>query len=70
MMKKKTIYKIAGIGCLHSFLYLYFIPFVILPAFGNNGLKITIAKAVAISFAIISTILIGKYNRSDKDEKN
>jgi hypothetical protein len=69
-MKKKTIYKILGIGCLHTFLYLYLIPFVILPVYGKNGLQLAIAIAVAISIIIIITILIGKSNRSNKDEKN
>ncbi|MCP3898562.1 MAG: hypothetical protein GY707_02380 [Desulfobacteraceae bacterium] len=69
-MKKKNIYKILSIGCLHTFLYLYLIPFVIWPAFGKNGLKITIAIAIAISITIIITILIEKSNRSNKDEKN
>ena len=69
-MEKKTIYKIAGIGCLHTFLYLYFIPFVIVPAFGKSGLKIAVAIAIGISIIIIITIFIEKSNRSNKDEKN
>ena len=69
-MKKKNIYKLITIGCLHTFLYLFFIPFVIFPAYGKNGIKITVAIAVAISITIIITILIEKSNRSDKHGKN
>ena len=69
-MKKKTIYKIAGIGCLHTFLYLYFIPFVIFPAFGKNGLKLVVTIAIAVSIIILITIFIEKSNRSKKDGKN
>ncbi len=69
-MKKKNIYKILSIGCLHTFLYLYLIPFVIIPTFGKKGLKVAIAIAIAISITIILTIVIEKSNRSNKDEKN
>jgi len=55
-MKRKTIYKIAGIGSLHTFLYIYLIPFVIFPAFGENGLKFAVAVAIAISIIILITI--------------
>ncbi len=69
-MKKKTIYKVAAIGCLHTFLYIYFVPFVIFPAYGKDGLKIAVAVAVVISISIIITIFIKKPERSNKDEKN
>ncbi|MCD4744494.1 MAG: hypothetical protein K8R67_18680 [Desulfobacteraceae bacterium] len=69
-MEKKTLYKIASIGCLHIFLYLYLIPFIIVPTFGNSGLKMAIAIAIGISMIIIVTIFIEKSNRSNKDEKN
>jgi hypothetical protein len=69
-MKKKTIYKLICIGGLHTFLYLYLIPFVIFPVYGNSGLKVAVAIAIAISITIIMTILIEKSNRSKKDEKD
>ncbi len=69
-MEKKTIYKIVSIGCLHTFLYLYLIPFVIFPAFGKNGLKLAVAIAIAISIIILITIFIEKSNRSNKYGKN
>ena len=59
-MKKKTIYKIISIGCMHTFLYLYLIPFVIYPAFGKNGLKFAVVIAITISIAILITIFYGK----------
>jgi len=69
-MKKRTTFKILGIGCLHTFLYLYLIPFVIFPKFGKNGLKLTVAVAIAISIIILVTIFIERSNRSKKDEKD
>ena len=69
-MKKKTIYKIVSIGCLHTFLYLYLIPFVIFPAFGKNGLKLIVAIAIAVSIIILTTIFKEKSDRSKKDGKN
>ena len=69
-MKKKTIYKIVSIGCLHTFLYLYLIPFVIFPAFGKNGLALTVVITIAISIIILITIFIEKSNRSQKYGKN
>ncbi len=72
MMKKKTIYKFIFIGCMHTFLYLYLIPFVIFPMFGKDGLKFAVAIAVCISIIILTTIFIQKKtsNRSNENEKN
>ena len=69
-MKNKNIYKIIIIGCLHIFLYIYLIPFVIMPAYGNNGLKISVIVALAISVTIIITILTDKKTGSKNNGKN
>ena len=60
-MKKKIIVRIVGIGILHSVLYLYLVPFVIYPKFGNNGFQFTVIVAIMISIAIFSTIFISKH---------
>jgi hypothetical protein len=62
-MKKKLILRILGIGVMHIVLYLYIVPFVIYPRFGNNGFKFTIAVAITISIAILGTILLEKKNK-------
>ena len=59
-MKKKTIFRIAGIGLFHMVLYLYIVPFVIYPKFGRNGYKFAVAVAVIISIAVLGTIFIEK----------
>ncbi len=60
MMKKSAVLRIVGIGTLHMFLYLWLVPFVIYPRFGDSGLKMTVAVAVLVSVAVIATLFIGK----------
>ncbi len=57
-MKKKLILKIIGIGVFHAVLYLYFVPFVIYPKFGNNGFQFAVIIAIIISIAIFSIMFI------------
>ncbi len=64
--KKKIIMRILGIGAFHAFLYLYLVPFVIYPKFGNHGFQFTIIIAIIISIAIFGTMFISKQNRGDK----
>lgn len=59
-MKKNLIVRILGIGVFHAFLYLYLVPFVIYPKFGNNGFQFTIIVAIIISIAIFGTMFISK----------
>ena len=61
-MKKRVVLRFVGIGALHTFLYLWFVPFVIYPRFGDSGLKMTVAVAVLISIALILTLFICKKN--------
>jgi len=60
MMKRSAVLRILGIGTLHMFLYLWLVPFVIYPRFGESGLKMTVAVAVVVSVAVIATLFIGK----------
>jgi hypothetical protein len=62
-MKKKIIFRIVSIGFFHTFLYLYLVPFVIYPKFGDNGLQLTIVIAIIISIAIFGTMFISKQNK-------
>ena len=62
-MKKKLIIRIIGIGAFHAFLYLYLVPFVIYPKFGNNGFQFAVVIAIIISIAIFGTMFISKQNR-------
>jgi hypothetical protein len=62
-MKKKIIWRFVGIGIFHAVLYLYVVPFVIYPRFGNNGFKFTILVAIIISIAVLGTILLEKKNK-------
>ena len=52
--------RIVGIGIFHMFLYMYLVPFVIYPRYGNNGLVFTVVTAVIISIAVLGTLWIGK----------
>ncbi len=65
-MKKKLIIRIIGIGAFHAFLYLYLVPFVIYPKFGNNGFQFVVVIAIIISIAIFGTMFISKQNRRKK----
>lgn len=58
--KKRALIRITGIGILHAFLYLWLVPFVLYPRFGDNGLKMTVAVAVLISVALMITLFVGK----------
>jgi len=59
-MRKNLILRIIGIGMFHAFLYLYLVPFVIYPKFGNNGFKFAVAVAIIISIAVLGTLFIRK----------
>lgn len=59
-MKKQLIYRILGIGLFHAVLYLYVVPFLIYPVFGQNGLVFSIILAIIISVAVFGTIILNK----------
>ncbi|MBC8440129.1 MAG: hypothetical protein H8D87_10625 [Deltaproteobacteria bacterium] len=62
-MKNKLILRVIGIGMFHAVLYLYIVPFVIYPKFGNNGFKFTIVVAIIISIAVLGTIFLETKNK-------
>ena len=59
-MKKRIILRIIGIGLFHMTLYLYIVPFVLYPKFGELGLEFAAAVAVTVSIAVLGTIWLGK----------
>lgn len=62
-MTKKVILRIIGIGIFHMILYLYIVPFVIYPKFGQNGFKFAVVVAIIVSIAVLGTIFLEKKNK-------
>jgi hypothetical protein len=56
----KKILRIGFIGTLHIAVYLWLLPYVILPKFGNKGTKITVAILILISVIVLSSLFIKK----------
>jgi len=56
----KKILRIGFIGTLHMVVYLWLLPYVILPKFGNRGTKITVAVLILISVIVLSSLFIKK----------
>ena len=56
----KKILRIGFIGALHMTVYLWLLPFVILPKFGNIGTKITVTILILISLIVLSSLIIKK----------
>ena len=57
-LKKKMILRVVGIGAFHSILYLWIVPFVLLPIFGENGFYFAVVVAVLISITVLIPILV------------
>jgi hypothetical protein len=53
----RSIIKIVFIGVLHSTCYLWLLPDLILPRFGNNGTRFTVAVLGVISVILISGLI-------------
>lgn len=53
VMKNKLI-RIGSIGALHTIVYAWLLPRMILPRFGNMGSKITVGILVLISLVILT----------------
>lgn len=49
-------------------LYLYVVPFLIYPKFGNNGFKFAVAVAIVISIAVLGTMFFEKRIKGGKDD--
>lgn len=69
-MKKQALLRIVGIGIFHAVLYLYIVPFIIVPQFGHNGLILSVIIAVVISISVFGTLFLNKKkeNKGDKDD--
>ncbi|WP_300462756.1 hypothetical protein [Desulfobacula sp.] len=68
-MKKKVIYRMIGIGLFHMVLYLYVVPFMIYPKFGDNGFKFAVAIAILVSIAVLGTIFFDRKIKGDKNDR-
>jgi len=66
----KNILRIGFVGALHITVYLWLLPFVILPKFGNKGTKITVALLILISVIILSSLFIKKRKNNNPRQKN
>ncbi|MBF0199704.1 MAG: hypothetical protein HQK66_00030 [Desulfamplus sp.] len=55
-MKRQVVLRILLIGMLHSFLYLWFVPFVVFPMFGSHGILTTVLIALLVSVALFCSM--------------
>jgi hypothetical protein len=62
----KKILRIGFIGILHMTVYLWLLPYVILPKFGNKGTKITITVLILISLIVLSSLVIKKREKNPR----
>lgn len=53
----KSIWRILIIGTLHSVCYLWLLPSVILPRFGNRGTRVTVTVLGVISVLLLSGLI-------------
>ena len=60
---KRVILRFVGIGTLHATLYLWLIPRVILPMYGNKGSKLVFAIAGVLSISIVGTLFLRKKSK-------
>ena len=67
-MKKEVMCRIIGIGLFHMVLYLYVVPFMIYPKFGDNGFKFAVAIAIIVSLAVLGTIFFERKIKGDKND--
>ncbi|MGD9732782.1 MAG: hypothetical protein AB7U45_11420 [Desulfamplus sp.] len=67
-IKKAVFIRVVMIGMLHTFLYLWLVPFAIYPRFGNNGFMFTVAVAAVISISMVGTLFVGRKKRDKPEE--
>jgi hypothetical protein len=65
----QKIWRIGFIGALHATVYLWLLPYVILPKFGNKGTKITVAVLIVISFIVLSRLFLKKRRNNNPGRK-
>jgi hypothetical protein len=56
----KKILRVGSIGVLHTTVYLWLLPRLILPRFGSLGSKITVGALVLFSVVVLSMTFLGK----------
>ncbi len=64
----KIVLRIFGIGIFHSFLYIYLVPFVIYPRFGQDGMTFAVIVAVLVSIATTATLWLKRKTKGNKGE--
>lgn len=69
-MKGKNIRRLAGIGVFHAVLYLYVVPFVLYPRFGEKGTLFAVLVALIVSFAVLGTIFLEKFFKKEIGDRN
>ncbi len=60
MNKKRVLLRVLLIGALHSTVYLWLIPFVILPMFGKDAVISVVVVTIIVSLLIFGTVWINK----------
>lgn len=70
-MKKNWI-RLVCIGICHIVLYMYLVPFVIYPRYGDNGKIFATILGIVIVVAVLGTARLGKKKThlGDKDDKS
>lgn len=67
----RNFIRIAFIGVLHSTCYLWLLPDVILPRFGNKGTRVTVVVLGVVSLILISGMIKrGAVKRKAKSPTN
>lgn len=56
----KKLLRVGSIGALHTTVYLWLLPRLILPRFGSLGSKITVGVLVLISLVILTATFMAK----------
>lgn len=68
-MKRRITLRIIFIGCLHTVLYAYIVPFIIYPRFGNHGIMFAVTLAIIISVVVFGTVFLEKKSKGGKHDK-
>ncbi|WP_027362329.1 hypothetical protein [Desulfospira joergensenii] len=63
---KRAWPRIIGIGLFHCFLYMYLVPRVIYPRFGENGFIFAAITALVVSVAVLGTLWLNKKTQKNK----
>lgn len=69
MKERRVLPRVIGIGLFHAFLYLWFVPFVIYPRYGDSGFTMVVIVAVLVSVGVIGTLFLGRRSGNDAKKK-